>query len=60
MHKECDEGNGRERAVGQDTTFVPQPAHHVLATQHENQDACTGLLQPKTMFIPFNLQISIS
>jgi hypothetical protein len=59
MHKECDEGNCRECAVGQDTTFIPQPSHYVLATQHVHQDACTVLLQPRTMFIPFNLQISI-
>jgi hypothetical protein len=59
MHYECDEGNCTEFSVGQDRMFVPQPAHHLLATQHEHQDACTVLLQPRTMFKLLNLQVSI-
>jgi len=58
MHNECDEDNCTERSVGQDKTFIPQPAHHLLATQHEHQDSCTVLLQPRTMFKPLNLQVS--
>jgi hypothetical protein len=55
MHNEY-EGNGTECSVGQDKTFIPQPAHHLLATQHEHQDACTVLSQPKAMFKPLKLQ----
>jgi len=55
MHYECDKGNCTECSVGQDETFIPQPAHHLLATQHEHQDACTVLLQPRTMFKPLTL-----
>jgi len=58
MHNGCDEGNCTECSVGQDKTFIPQPAHHLLATQHEHQDACTVLSQPRTMFKPLNLQVS--
>jgi hypothetical protein len=59
MHYECDERNCTECSVGQDKTFIPQPAHHLLATQHEHQDARTVLLQPRTMSKPSNLKVSI-
>jgi hypothetical protein len=37
MHNECDEGNCTECSVGQDKTLIPQPAHHLLATQHQSR-----------------------